>query len=612
MDALHTLTGAARQQFIERFRAENGDKIFAAVLFHDHQPVYRPGVSAADTPEIQRAMLSSGDADNRRDIYTHAEAYPIQSMTAGGTQVSYTGALMQNMHELAARGGWPGADWNDTYRNVHGTARTPLGNPRLDFVNCPYYHPLMGAIATGQDDKDLELQLRMHQVAVQDTFGVPVSKGCFPAEMSFSERDIPTLAKTGVQWTVVDNIHLDRANQDYHNPQDGLPPPNRADMRNPGTHGYQSLPNDLAKTGLASPQALRPHYVQYVDPATGKVSTTIVVPQDRGLSSGIQKVRDGSQVQSVIDKLGPHNTDPRHPLLVLYATDGDNNGSNSGEFHRNVPMDLANRYPGQVILTTIQDYLDLFPPAPDDVVHVEDGSWWGANLGDPQFSKWIDDPAGTGYSPKKNAWSVLTAARNVVQTADAVEPTDVSDDSMRAMMAGRGTDTQQAWRSLLQGQASDFEYWGPHEPMSYSPVSASNQAIDRAETVLARHPGTDTVGPSVFLPMHTPYNPPGAFQILTYAYDVSGIQDIAVRYRVVDQIDDRTYGGTWDAQVAMERKPFPEPDPKPSVWVDPKARADEYRAQVNAPAGQYVQYFVEATDTVGNTTRSPIRNVYVG
>ncbi len=620
-DRLATLQGAERQDFIDRFRAENGDKIFAAVLFHDHQPVYRPGVNAADTPEIQQTVLGSGDADNRRDIYTRAEAYPIQSMAGGqgdfGTQVSYTGSLLQNMNELAARGGWPGNGWNQTYQTVHSQDRTALGNPRLDFVNFPYYHPLMGMIATGQGDKDLQIQLRMHQVAVQQTFGAPVSKGCFPAEMAFSEREIPTLAGAGVQWTVVDNIHFDRANQDYNNPGDGLPPPNGADRRNAGPHVYRTLPNDLAKTDMVSPDALRPHYAQFTDPNTGAVSRMIVVPQDRGLSSGIQKVRDGSQLQSVLDSLGPFNTDTKHPLLVLYATDGDNNGSNSGDFHRNLPLDLANRYPGRVVFTTVQDYLDLFPPDPSDVIHVEDGAWWGANLGDPQFSKWVDDPAYTGYSPKKNAWAVLTAARNVVQTADALEPTDTSDASMKAMISGAGADTQMAWRALLEGQASDFEYWGPNEPMSYSPVTASNMAIDSADKVLARHPGQDTVGPSLLLPMHTPYNPHGTrFGIVTYAYDVSGVKDVTVHYRTVDEPTDQTYGGTWNLEAPMQRQPFPEPSPKPSVWVDPKARADEYRTQLDVPmpagqSGTCVQYYVEATDGQGNRTRSPIRNVYV-
>ncbi|MHB2020491.1 MAG: hypothetical protein ACYCW6_26445 [Candidatus Xenobia bacterium] len=591
-------------------------KIYVAVLFHDHQPVYRPGVNAADTPEIQQTVLGSGDADNRRDIYTKAEAYPIWSMPARdahfGTQVSFTGALMQNLNELSARGQWPGNNWNQTYHDVHTQNQTALGNPRLDFVNFPYYHPLMGAIATGHDDKDLELQLRMHQVAVKDMFGAPISKGCFPAEMAFSEREIPVLQKTGVQWTVVDNIHIDRANQDYNNRGDGLPPSNQADRRNPGTHGYVALPNDLAKTDLVSPDALRPHYAEFVDPVNGQVSRTIVVPQDRGLSSGIQKVRDGSQVQSVIDNLGKFNTDPKHPLLVLLATDGDNNGSNSGEFHRNVPLDLATRYPGQVVFTTVQDYLDQFPPDQKDVIHVEDGSWWGANLGDPQFSKWVDDPGYRGFSPKRNDWAVLTAARNVVSTADALEPTDTTDASIQNMIAGKGTDTQQAWRALLEGEASDFEYWGPDEPMSYSPVVASNMAIDSAHKVMARHPGQDTVGPSIFLPMHTPYNPQGNFEVVTMAYDTSGVENVTVHYRMVDKLSDSTYGsGGWDHTTDMAKQVFPEPNPKPPVWVEPKARADEYRTTLKVQPGKYVQYYVEATDNVGNVTRSPIRNVWV-
>ena len=34
-----------------------------------------------------------------------------------------------------------------------------------------------------------------------------------------------------------------------------------------------------------------------------------------------------------------------------------------------------------------QDYLGMYPPDPNDVIHVEDGSWSGADNGDPEFSE---------------------------------------------------------------------------------------------------------------------------------------------------------------------------------------------------------------------------------
>jgi len=99
-----------------------------------------------------------------------------------------------------------------------------------------------------------------------------------------------------------------------------------------------------------------------VDAASGREDFVVAVPEERSLSSFIQKDRDASKLQEIIHKFQKYNTDPEHPLLVLYATDGDNNGSNSGEFHRRVPMDLATRFPNEVVFPTVEDYLALFPP----------------------------------------------------------------------------------------------------------------------------------------------------------------------------------------------------------------------------------------------------------
>ncbi|MHC9542445.1 MAG: hypothetical protein AB9903_23280 [Vulcanimicrobiota bacterium] len=656
-EKLGSLKGAEREAYIEQFRAQNGHKIFVSIDMHNHQPIYRPDVHPADTPEVQAYILGTGDAENRRDVYRDADAYAIEAMQKDmskyphfGFQVSYTGSLAENLEKTAERGLWPGKGWNTHYKTIRDTTSTPFGNPRLDLVNIGYNHPLMGLIASGHEDgkvnndKDIELQIKMHQQAVEKLFGGTISKGFFPPEMAFSERMIPALKKVGVEWAMVDNLHFDRANQDYQNPGDGLKPPNKADMRNPGAHSYETLPNDLAKTHQVSPDALRPHYVKHIDPVTGNEELMVVVPEERSLSSYIQKDRDAGKLQDIITKFQKYNTDPNHPLFVLYATDGDNNGSNSGEFHRNVPIDMATRYPNDVVFTTVSDYLELFPPEKPklssgnegvkqyqggDVVHVEDGSWWGANLGDPQFSKWIDDPAYTGYSPKNNSWATLTAAKNEVITADQLEPAGNTKESIGNIISGGGSETEKAWHGLLVGQTSCYEYWEPGNILSYSSVKGANMAVDHARNVISKHgKEEDKVGPSVFLPMHHPYNPkgfPGSFNVVTYAYDVNGVKSVKVKYRVdedgkLDRPEDFKFEGRdvkkWDGEVSMNKLPFPDLPNKPPVWVDPTARADVYRTKVelNLPEsspGGMVQYYVEAEDNLGNITRSPLQNVFV-
>lgn len=655
---LETLQGKDREEFIQKFQAENAGKIFVSIDMHNHQPIYRPGVHPADTPEVQRFILGTGDADNRREVYRDADAYAIEEMKNNpnyphfGFQVSFSGSLMENMEKTKDRGLWPGQGWNERYKNLRNEAKTSQGNARLDLVNIGYHHPLMGLIASGHngengninEDKDIELQLKMHQYAVDKLFGQPISKGFFPPEMAFSERMVPSIKKAGVQWTMVDNLHFDRANQGYNNPGDGLKPPNKADQRNPEAKEYQTLPNDLAKTHKVSPEALRPHYIKHTDPITGNEELMIVVPEERSLSSYIQKDRDGHKVQEIIDKFDQYNTDPAHPLFVLFATDGDNNGSNSGEFHRNVPIDMATRFPGKVVFTTVQDYIDLFPPEKPtmvknengvkqyqggDVIHVEDGSWWGANLGDPQFSKWVDDPAYQGYSPKNNSWATLTAAKNVVLTADQMEPAGNTKESIGNIIDGKGTDTEKAWNGLLVGQTSCYEYWDPDNILSYSSVKGANMAVDNADKVIERHgKDKDKVGPSIFLPMQYPYNPkgfPANFNVVTYAHDVNDIKRIEVKYRsdsdgVLNRPEDFMYEGKgvspWKGSVQMNNMGFPELAKKPDAWIDPKVRANRYEANIEPgipeeSKGELIQYYVEAEDTKGNISKSPIRNVYV-
>ncbi len=63
-----------------------------------------------------------------------------------------------------------------------------------------------------------------------------------------------------------------------------------------------------------------------------------------------------------------------------------------------------------------------FPPEPDDVIHVEEGSGVGAESGDAGFRKWLGDPHPAGWSPDRNSWAALTAAKNRAFTAQALAP----------------------------------------------------------------------------------------------------------------------------------------------------------------------------------------------
>ena len=141
----------------------------------------------------------------------------------------------------------------------------------------------------------------------------------------------------------------------------------------------------------------------------------------------------------------------------------------------------------------------MYPPDASDVIHVEDGSWAGADNGDPEFKKWLGDPnATTGYSPDRNSWCVITAAKNLAETAEQIAPTN--------------SNTLNAWKYLLVGETSCYWYWDGAENGTWDahPTRAANQSVAYSQLVT----GTDLTPPTIFLPQRDPYNPGATEQII--------------------------------------------------------------------------------------------------
>ena len=102
-----------------------------------------------------------------------------------------------------------------------------------------------------------------------------------------------------------------------------------------------------------------------------------------------------------MDQYIAYNTDAAHPMFVVLHHDGDNYGGGSDAYYHYNFQQMVAWATGNpdYDVTTVEDYLDRFPPATNDVIHVEDGAWAGANNGDAQFKKWMGDPDTTGWSP---------------------------------------------------------------------------------------------------------------------------------------------------------------------------------------------------------------------
>jgi len=592
--------------------------IYIAFHWHMHQPIYWPYEKINQTESSHQGEMGYSFYQIHNDRYGNYTSWPKNAVAAGaslphlGAQVSISGSLMENLDAMASSGaGFDG--WVDPWKQGAGM-KTSLGNPRLDIVAFGYHHPLMGLI----DPQDMRLQLATHRVMADRHFGGSRSKGIFPPECAFSERMIPSLVAEGVEWSFVDNIHFDRAHADYpFAPESNLPAPNRADQVNRAPLSWESL-NDLWAPGkVSAPWGYQPHWVEYRDPATCEVSRMIAVPAAR--YEGNEDARGGFgalSYEKVLSQHEPYNTDPDHPMLIVLHHDGDNYGGGTDSYYHSNFQSFVNwvqSQPNRFVATTVQDYLDQFPPDPDDVIHVEDGSWSGADNGDPEFHKWNGDPGGDGYSPDRTSWSVITAAKNRVLTAEAITP----HSSVDAILDGSGNDTDKAWHYLLNGETSCYWYWDGTAAWDGHPTRAANLAVPYADNVINSSGGAaDTVPPTIYLPQREPYNPglddqPEDFDVWTFAYDVSGLSEVALYVRVdTDGVrtgaNDIYSGGDWTA-LAMTRT-----DVNPQTNPAPAYVADAYSARVDAAKNTLIDYYVLARDSGGRESRSPIMHVWVG
>lgn len=628
---------AAATLFMLAVPAAAQEPINVGFLWHMHQPVYIPGETITETDASGRFSFSVTDVHNQRfGPYTSWPRNAIQngsSLPHLGAQVSFSGSLIENLNNLEAAGvnGGMWNNWESSYRQA-AESQTTLGNPRMDLIGFGYHHPLMPLL----DQRDMRMQIKLHKHVHEQTWGpnVPYSKGIFPAETAFSTRMIPALVAEGIEWSIFDSIHLERAVENYpHTDASNLYAPNRADQINPALPADQwvQLNNLWAPSRVAAPFAYRPHNTQHIDPATGQATKLVAVPAAR--YEGNEDGRGGFgalQYESVMEQYRQFNTDPDHPMMVLLHHDGDNFGGGSEGYYGgnfNNMVDWATNNPNYDV-STVQDYLDRYPVNPADVVHIESGSWAGADNGDPEFKKWLGDPGADGWSPDRNSWAVLTAAKNHVYTAHDLQLGGPDTfPNMQNVMTGSGSASERGWHYLLQAQASDHWYWDGTEVWDSNVTRGSNLAIDQVASVLSSA-SNETTAPSVFLPQRESYNPggqeygqpqPSDFEVWTYAYDVSGLSDVKLKYRLdadgvnpLDSTHNETYAGGDEVGEWVEIDMASSDIAPPAGILAPRERALRFGALIEGVTDSLVDYYVEATDLLGNVERTDIQHVYVG
>jgi hypothetical protein len=649
------------------------EKTHFTYLWHLEQPIYWPDDAGGRYERAWQSIVrkDAGAAHPENDLRNifglddRVAAYqyrPRDTVSAiswaqeAGAQVSFSGGLIANIQSFAEAGGQLGysTTWYSPWRQARGwNTGGAVGVPRMDIVMFPFHHALMPLI----DDSAMRKELLLYKEVYPEAWGASpaASRGFFPSEMAFSMRMIPLLAEAGIQWSFVSSEKVSRACSDFPvvfgSGGVQCDPPNRADQLNPAAGFYDRM---AISRGCAPAEALpfghQPHRARYVDPSTGAVSEIIVVPCSQSLGW-----LDGYAPLGVdnLHRIEPRN-DPDRPMLVVLAHDGDNAwGGGYSYYMEAVPNFVSSARGSGYVPTVVQRYLADHPVPANDVIHVEDGAWVNADgdFGAPQFLNWNWPPVNAqgqidvanGWAEDIRNWAVITAAQNFVdlaEQADADRGLSARPAHMLRPQAGTRA-SERAWHYFLGSLNSGYMYYGTALDMEVKPTVACNEAIAQAN--LATPGAVDRTAPTVWIPQRHPWNPGGTnfgpqygyqqrnygpdFIVWTFAHDTAGMQSVNLKWRAdadgqnpLSTAENETYAGgpgvgAWQT-VAMTARDFPAGNFFNSGSINffemPTAIARQYYATVVGQSGKLVDYYVEATDTLGNVKRSPIQHVYVG
>jgi len=573
-------------------------KVYFGIHKHMHQPYYNT------TDPNYWDGEKDGIFGSRGGPYTHfipaaVRQYIDGGLPHGGLSTSWSGSLIEQLNRCAAEGlcGGRFSGWNQALRDI-AQSKTALGNPRVDFVAFGFYHPLMALIPA----RNIIKQIEWHRDVIREAFGVEASNVMFPPETAFHVRMIPALKQAGVEAIIYDSIHRFRTCKEYPYAgiNEGMLPPNPADQVNPAADDWLQLHNIWAGSKIA-PSLLKPEYVQYVDP-DGEVYKMIAVPAERYI--GNEDARGGFGALQYPDVLGQvydqivasGNFDPKHPPFFLLHSDGDNHGGGADSYYMHNTGEMVRWLHGdpRFELTSVRDYLDRFPPDPSQAIHLEPGSWSGADNGDPQFMKWFsryNEP----YSPDLNSWAVLTAFQNAVHALEDADPNNACLDAI--------------YRLMLTAETSCYWYWTGQHGWDQQVTNAANLGFEKAKGALDAMltAGSDKTGPTIFAPWVTPENPggkkwgqgclldaPREGVVHTFVYDISGLKRVTITLRTAN---------------GEKTIPMQDHGAYPSQ-TGPVVTAHYFTADLPVGAGD-VRYFIEAEDGKGNVGRSNLERIYL-
>ncbi len=572
--------------------------IYFGIHKHMHQPYYN--ATETDYWDGEKdGIFGQRGGPYTRYIPAAVRQYINGGLAHAGLSTSWSGSLIEQLNRCAETGRGQGVfgDWNRELRNL-AQAKTALGNPRIDFVAFGFFHPLMALIP----GRDIVGQVEWHRHIIRDTFNTEASDVMFPPETAFAPHMIPSLKQAGVKAVIYDSIHHFRACQGYPyaGASEGMLPPNPADQVNPSVNDWLQL-HGIWGPSKISPQLLKPCLLYYVD-HTGERHEIIGVPAERYLGNedargGYGALQYEKVMGQIYDRINEtHSYDPAHPPFFLLHSDGDNYGGGADSYYTCNTGRLVEmcQHDPRFQLVTIKDYLQQFPVDPKNAVHLEPGSWAGADNGDPQFTKWFSW-AEKDYSPDLNSWAVLTALQNLVYS---LEDTNHDKDLVSRLK-----------RLLYTAETSCYWYWTGQDVWDAQVTNATNKSVAMAQSAMANLANKDMTGPTIFVPWIRPANPGGKdwgqgglrdaareATCRTLVYDVAGLKKVIFHYQQAD--------GSTKKQLEMEnRGAYPS-------RTNPSIIATQYQVIIPPGSGN-LRYYVEAIDTRGNVSYSPVGRIFI-
>ena len=581
-------------------KESNQPVIYFGIHKHNHQPYYDATNTDYWDGEKEDIFGQRG-GPYTGFIPAAVWQYINGGLAHAGLSTSWSGSLIAQLNRCGETGRAHGAfgNWQHELRHV-AQAKTAFGNPRVDFTAFGFFHPLMPLIPA----RDIVGQIKWHRDIIRDTFGVEASDVIFPPETAFQPHIIPALKQAGVNAVIYDSIHHFRACKDYPygGTGEGMLPPNKADQINPPVNDWLQL-NNIWAPSKVSPQLLKPCMLYYTD-HKGQRHEMIGVPAERYLGNedargGYGALQYEMVMGQIYDQMCQTNTyDPKHPPFFLLHSDGDNYGGGADSYYtcntgRLVEMCQKD---SRFQLITIKDYLKRFPVDPKNAVHLEPGSWAGADNGDPQFTKWFSWLE-KDYSPDLNSWAVLTAFQNMVYSLeDARYAPNLVNDLKRL---------------LYTAETSCYWYWTGQNVWDAHVTNATNKGMDMARDSIDKllRSKKDSTGPTIFMPWVRPANPGGkdwgqgglvngARQATfhTFIHDISGIKKVVLHYHNANPSAKK--------QVEMKNN-----GTYPSR-TNPAIISTQYQTVLPAGTGD-IRYFIEAVDNCGNVSYSPVGRIYI-